>query len=210
MSYTLNPTSNLTGLKSLLNNQGTIMTRLTKAIKTDIKDLIRDKAINPKELALEAKKRDFLLKAFWGQISKHEYQAWKMLPKVIYENTTFITYSLQVRDIALGSLSTSYNKIIPYPRNMHTYLSYEKLPKHLQQEFKELIKEVDAHNAYVAEVMTNLDVTLNSCSTVKKLRELWVNGAEIIDKALGQSQQSPTVFMPMVAIQTLDALVPLP
>ena len=40
------------------------MTRLTKAIKTDIKDLIRDKAINPKELALEAKKREFLLKVF--------------------------------------------------------------------------------------------------------------------------------------------------
>lgn len=62
----------------------------------------------------------------------------------------------------------------------------------------------------VAEVMTNLDVTLNSCTTVKKLREVWVNGAAIIDKALGQSQQSPTVHMPMVAIQTLDALVPLP
>ena len=30
------------------------MTRLTKAIKTDIKDLIQDKAINPKELALDA------------------------------------------------------------------------------------------------------------------------------------------------------------
>ena len=42
------------------------MTRLTKAIKTDIKDLILDKAINPKELALEAKKREFLLKAFLG------------------------------------------------------------------------------------------------------------------------------------------------
>ena len=31
-----------------------------------------------------------------------------------------------------------------------------------------------------------------------------------IDKALDQSQQSPTVHIPMVAIQTLDALVPLP
>lgn len=31
------------------------MTRLTKTIKTDIKGLIRDKAIKPKELALEAK-----------------------------------------------------------------------------------------------------------------------------------------------------------
>lgn len=186
------------------------MTRLTNTIKTDIKDLIRDKAINPKELALEAKKRDFLLKAFWGQISKYEYQAWKMLPNAIYKDATSITYSLQVRDKALGSLSTSYNKIIPYPRNMHTWLLYEKLPKNLQQEFKELIKEVDAHNAYVNEVMTNLDVTLNSCTTVKKLREVWVNGAAIIDKALGQSQQSPTVHMPMVAIQTLDALVPLP
>ena len=186
------------------------MTRLTKTIKTGIKSLIRDKAINPKELALEAKKREFLLKAFWSQLSKHEYQAWKMLPKAIYESATSITYSLQVGDSALGSLATSYNKIIPYPRNMNTWLTYEKLPKNLQQEFKELIKEVDAHDAYVAEVMTNLDVTLNSCSTVKKLRELWVNGAAIIDKALGQSQQSPTVFMPMVAIQTLDALVPLP
>ena len=210
MSYTLNPISNLTGLKPLLNNQGTIMTRLTKAIKTDIKDLIRDKAINPKELALEAKKRDFLLKVFWGQISKHEYQAWKMLPKFMYENVTYTTYSLRLEDTSLGRLMASYTKTIPYPRNMHTYMSYEKLPKHLQQEFKELIKEVDAHDAYVAEVMTNLDVTLNSCTSVKKLRELWVNGAEIIDKALGQSQQSPTVFMPMVAIQTLDALVPLP
>ena len=34
MSYTLNPISNLTGLKPLPNNQGTIMTRLTKAIQT--------------------------------------------------------------------------------------------------------------------------------------------------------------------------------
>ena len=186
------------------------MTRLTKVIKTDIKYLIRDKAINPKELALEAKKRDFLLKAFWGQISKLEYQAWKMLPKGMYENMTGTTYELRINDKSLGRISACYKQPITYPRNMYTWLTYEKLPKHLQQEFKELIKEVDAHDAYVAEVMTNLDVTLNSCSTVKKLRELWVNGAAIIDKALGQSQQSPTVHMPMVAIQTLDALVPLP
>ena len=186
------------------------MTRLTKAIKTDIKDLIRDKAINPKELALEAKKREFLLKVFWGQISKHEYQAWKMLPKSMYETVTHTSYDLRVNDKSLGRLMATYKQSIPHPRNMATWLSYEGLPKNLQQEFKELIKEVDAHNAYVVEVMTNLDVTLNSCSTVKKLRELWVNGAAIIDKALGQSQQSPTVHMPMVAIQTLDALVPLP
>ena len=186
------------------------MTRLTKAIKTDIKDLIRDKAINPKELDLEAKKREFLLKVFWGQISKHEYQAWKMLPEAMYKTVTYTTYDLRVNDKSLGRIVASYKQSIPHPRTMNTWLSYEGLPKNLQQEFKELIKEVDAHDAYVAEVMTNLDVTLNSCSTVKKLRELWVNGAEIIDKALGQSQQSPTVFMPMVAIQTLDALVPLP
>ena len=186
------------------------MTRLTKAIKTDIKDLIRDKAINPKELALEAKKREFLLKAFWSQISKHEYQAWKMLPKDMYENMTGTTYELRIHDKSLGRIAAYYSKAIPHPHNMNSWMTYEKLPKHLQQEFKELIKEVDAHDAYVAEVMTNLDVTLNSCTSVKKLRELWVNGAEIIDKALGQSQQSPTVFMPMVAIQTIDALVPLP
>lgn len=40
------------------------MTRLTKTIKADIKSIIRDKAIKPKELAFEAKKREFLLKAF--------------------------------------------------------------------------------------------------------------------------------------------------
>ena len=33
------------------------MTRLTKTIKTDIKSIIREKAIKPKELALEAEKR---------------------------------------------------------------------------------------------------------------------------------------------------------
>lgn len=186
------------------------MTRLTKTIKTDIKSIIRDKAINPKELALEAKKRDFLRKTLWTQISKFEYQAWKMLPKVMYDTMTCTTYSLQVRDNALGRISATFDKGIAYPRNIGTWMSYTDLPKQLQQEFKELIKEVDAHAAYVAEVMTNLDVTLNSCTTVKKLRELWVNGSEIIDKALGQSQQSPTVHMPMVAIQTLDALVPLP
>lgn len=186
------------------------MTRLTKAIKTDIKDLIRDKAINPKELALEAKKREFLLKAFWVQLSKVEYQAWKMLPKSLYENVTYSTHSLRLEDKSLGRMYASFNNPIPHPRNMNTWMTYEKLPKNLQVEFKELIKEVDAHDAYVAEVMTNLEVTLNSCTTVKKLRELWVNGAAIIDKALGQSQQSPTVHMPMVAIQTLDALVPLP
>ncbi len=186
------------------------MTRLTKAIKTDIKDLIRDKAINPKELALEAKKRDFLLKAFWSQLSKHEYQAWKMLPKDMYENMTGTTYELRIHDKSLGRIAAYYKQPITYPRSIDSWMLYKNMPKHIQQEFKELIKEVDAHDAYVAEVITNLDVTLNSCSTVKKLRELWVNGAAIIDKALGQSQQSPTVYMPMVAIQTLDALVPLP
>ena len=119
------------------------MTRLTKAIKTDIKDLIRDKAINPKELALEAKKREFLLKVFWGQTSKHEYQAWKMLPKGMYENMTYTTYSLWLVDESLGRLMASYTKTITYPRNMGTYMTYENLPKNLQQEFKELIKEVD-------------------------------------------------------------------
>ena len=186
------------------------MTRLTKTIKTDIKGLIRDKAINPRELTLETKKQDFVLKAFCGQISKYDYQAWKMLPEAIYKGITGTTYNMQVHDRALGSIRATFDKGIKYPSHMGTWMMYESLPNHLQQEFKELIKEVDAHNAYVAEVMTNLDVTLNSCTTVKKLREYWVNGAEIIDKALGQSQQSPTVFMPMVAIQTLDALVPLP
>lgn len=186
------------------------MTRLTKTIKTDIKGLIRDKAINPRELALEAKKRDSLLKVFWEQISKYDYQAWKTLPSGMYKTVTYITHYLNVSDSALGKIDSIFNKEIHHPHNMNRWMSYESLPTHLQQEFKELIKEVDAHAAYVAEVMTNLDVTLNSCTTVKKLRELWVNGAAIIDKALGQSQQSPTVYMPMVAIQTLDALVPLP
>ena len=186
------------------------MTRLTKTIKTDIKGLIRDKAIKPKELALEAKKRDFLLKAFWRQISKMQYQAWKMLPEVLYKSITRTTHRLHVRDRALGRIETPFNEGIAYPGNMGTWMTYEVLPPHLQQEFKELIKEIDAYNAYVSEVMTNLDVTLNSCTTIKKLREVWVNGAAIIDKALGQSQQSPTVHMPMVVIQTLDALVPLP
>lgn len=187
------------------------MTRLTNTIKTDIKSLIRDKAIKPKELALEAKKREFLLKAFWGQISKYDYQAWKMLPGAIYEAVTTSTYYLRVFDDSLGHFSVSFDDEIIHPRsNMCSWMEYKTLPKQLQKEFKELIKEVNDHDAYVAEVMTNLDVTLNSCTTVKKLRELWVNGSEIIDKALGQSQQSPTVHMPMVAIQTLDALVPLP
>ena len=186
------------------------MTRLTKTIKTDIKGLIRAKAINPRELVLEAKKRDFLLKAFWGQISKYDYQAWKTLPSGMYKTVTYTSRYLQVSDRALGQLDSTFNKEIHHPNNMDRWMSYNLLPTHLKQEFKELIKEVDAHEAYVAEVMTNLDVTLNSCTTVKKLRELWVNGAAIIDKALGQSQQSPTVYMPMVAIQTLDALVPLP
>lgn len=210
MSYTLKPLFSLTGLKQLQSNQGTTMTRLTKTIKTDIKSLIRDKAINPKELVLEAKKRDLLIKVFWAQISKTEYQAWKTLPEAMYATVTYTTYDLRVHDRALGKLTATFNNPIPYPRNMNTWMSYENLPKKLQHEFKELMKEHDAHDAYVAEVMTNLDVTLNSCTTVKKLRELWVNGAAIIDKALGQSQQSPTVYMPMVAIQTLDALVPLP
>ena len=186
------------------------MTRLTKTIKTDIKGIIRDKAIKPKELALEAKKREFLLKAFWSQISKYDYQAWKTLPGAMYKAVTQTTHYITVRDNALGDISGDFKNGIPYPHSMGRWMSYAELPENLKKEFKELIKEDNDHNAYVAEVITNLDVTLNSCTTVKKLRELWVNGAEIIDKALGQSQQSPTVHMPMVAIQTLDALVPLP
>ena len=186
------------------------MTRLTKTIKTDIKSVIRDKAIKPKELALEAKKREFLLKAFWGQISKYDYQAWKSLPSGMYKEFTQTTYYLAAHDKALGEINADFDKKITHPQSMNRWMIYADLPKQLQQEFKELIQEAKDHEAYVAEVMTNLDITLNSCTTVKKLRELWVNGSEIIDKALGQSQQSPTVHMPMVAIQTLDALVPLP
>ena len=186
------------------------MTRLTKTIKTDIKDLIQEKAINPKKKALEVKQREFLLKAFWSQISTYEYQAWKMLPKSLYFSVTCTTASLHIHDSTLGNIYVTFDKSFAYPRTMSIWMSYSDLSPDLKKEYKALIKEVSELEAYVSEVMTNLDVTLNSCTTVKKLRELWVNGAEIIDKALGQSQQSPTVHMPMVAIQTLDALVPLP
>ena len=66
-----------------------------------------------------------------------------------------------------------------------------------------ILQEQEQTASYISRILT-------AFTTVKKLREVWVNGAEIIDKALGQSQQSPTVHMPMVAIQTLDTLVPLP
>ncbi len=186
------------------------MTRLTKQIKTDIKYIIKEKAITPKEKALNKQKQEFLIKALWSQISTTDYQAWKMLPEALYNILTYTAHSLQVRDQVLGRITAELDTVIAYPRHLSTWMSYTSLPNNLQLEFKELIKEVDAHDAYVKEVMGNLEVTLNSCTTVKKLRELWVNGSEIIDKALGQSQQSPTVYMPMVAIQTLDALVPLP
>ena len=113
------------------------MTRLTKAIKTDIKDLIRDKAINPKELALEAKKRDFLLKAFWGQISKYDYQAWKTLPSVMYKTVTYTARHLQVSDRALGQLDSTFNKEISHPHHMNRWMTYESLPTHLKNEFKD-------------------------------------------------------------------------
>ena len=186
------------------------MTRLTKVIKTDIKSIIREKAIKPKEEALHKKKQQFLLKALWSQIDKHDYQAWKMLPKNMYQRITITSYTMRVQDSALGNIQATFDKPVEHPSYLGTWMGYEHLSNKLKDEFKELIKEDKDHKAYDNEVMTNLDVTLNSCTTVKKLREIWVNGAEIIDKALGQSQQSPTVYMPMVAIQTLDALVPLP
>ena len=186
------------------------MTRLTKVIKTDIKSIIREKAIKPKEEALHKKKQQFLLKALWAQIDKHDYQAWKMLPKNMYERLTITAYSMSVRDSALGRVQATLDEPVDHPSYLGTWMAYENLSDELKSEFKELIRETKDHDAYVDTVMTNLDVTLSSCTTVKKLREVWVNGAEIIDKALGQSQQSPTVYMPMVAIQTLDALVPLP
>ena len=80
------------------------MTRLTKTIKADIKSIIREKAIKPKELALEVKKQEFLLKTFWSQLSKYEYQAWKTLPSAMYKTVTQTTYHIQVSDKALGSI----------------------------------------------------------------------------------------------------------
>ena len=116
------------------------MTRLTKTIKTDIKSVIREKAIKPKELALEAKKREFLLKAFWSQISKADYQAWKMLPKSMYDTVTATAYDLQIYDKTLGRIRTLYDKSLIHPRSINSWMSYENMPKHIQQEFKELIR----------------------------------------------------------------------
>ena len=123
------------------------MTRLTKTIKTDIKSIIREKAIKPKELALEAKKREFLLKTFWGQLSKYDYQAWKTLPESMYKTVTNTSYNLRVKDKALGGIDTYLKQGIQHPYSIGSWITYETLPKPLQQEFKELIKEVNTHEA---------------------------------------------------------------
>lgn len=183
------------------------MSRLTKSIKADIISVVEARCITDKENALKERITDFCKHVFWQQIDKQTYQTWKTLPKGLSHG--YCIGRIFVKDETLGRLESSYVEEY-HPLNMNSYIYYKDLNEEQRAEFKVLIRELDDHDAYVKQVMDSLHSVLSSVTTIKKLREVWVNGADIIDKALGMSQQSPTVYMPMLAVSQLDALVPLP
>ena len=183
--------------------------RLTKEIKENIRDITLERALAEKEAVHAKHVNKFVTEAFWAQITKEQYQCWKTaVPGLIQ---TSYARSINVDCRVLGMLQTSLPKATEYPYHpMSTYITYDDLSAERKLKFKELIKEKDELEALRVSIITNLNAVLSSVTTVKKLREVWVNGAEVIDKALGMVQQSPTVYAPSIAIQTLDSIVPLP
>ena len=180
--------------------------RLTKQLREAIYDDLRDLKFKAPEADLQKRIKEFLINVYWAQLSKEEYQLLRTLPeKFLSHGTRNIIFTDKVYAVMRVSLDIP----LRHTGNMAYYFNRMNVLPETHRKFTSLAQERDQLEKDKIDFKHQVYAVLNSVTTVKKLKEVWVEVSDIVDRNINPNV-SNAQYLPATTITYLNSIIPLP
>ena len=180
--------------------------RLTKQLREAIYDDLRNLKFKAPEADLEKRTKEFLISTYWAQLSKEEYQLLHTLPKkLVNSGTSTVIFS----DNVYGRMQVYLNTPLRITGSMGYYFTRQAVSPETYKKFTSLAQERDQLEKDKDDFKYQVYAVLNSVTTVKKLKEVWVEVSDIVDRNINPNA-SNAQYLPATTITYLNSIIPLP
>lgn len=180
--------------------------RLTKQLREAIYDDLRDLKFKAPEADLQKRIKEFLIETYWAQLTKEEYQLLHTLPKKFLD---YGTHHIIFSDNVYDRMYMSLDKPLKSTGSMTNYFKHTDILPEAYKKFISLAQERDQLEKDKTDFKHQVYAVLNSVSTVKKLKEVWVEVSDIVDRNINPNV-SNTQYLPATTITYLNSIIPLP
>lgn len=180
--------------------------RLTKQLREAIYNDLRDLKFKAPEADLQKRIKEFLISVYWAQLSKEEYQLLHTLPKKFLGcGRSNIIFS----DKVYGRMQVYLDTSLKSTGNMGYYFTHESVLPETYRKFISLAQERDQLEKDKEDFEHQVYAVLYSVTTVKKLKEVWVEVSDIVDRNINPNI-SNAQYLPATTITYLNSIIPLP
>ena len=180
--------------------------RLTKQLREAIYDDLHDLKFKAPEADMQKRIKEFLIEVYWAQLTKEEYQLLHTLPeKFLSYGTHNIIFTDEVYDVMRVLLDIP----LKFAGNMTYYFKPADVLPETYKKFTSLAQERDQLKKDKDDFKHQVYAVLNSVTTVKKLKEVWVEVSDIVDRNINPNV-SNAQYLPATTITYLNSIIPLP
>ena len=180
--------------------------RLTKQLREAIYDDLRDLKFKALEADLQKRIKEFLIRTYWAQLTKEEYQLLHTLPeKLLNYGRGNIVFTDNVYD----SMEIYLNKPLKHAGSMQYFFNHRNVLPETYKKFTSLAQERDQLEKDKDDFKHQVYAVLNSVTTVKKLKEVWIEVSDIVDRNINPNV-SNAQYLPATTITYLNSIIPLP
>lgn len=180
--------------------------RLTKQLREAIYDDLRDLKFKALEADLQKRIKEFLINTYWAQLTKEEYQLLHTLPRKFMG---YGTHNIIFSDNVYDRMQVYLDKPLKRMDGMEYYFDYSLVLPETHKKFTSLAQERDQLKEDKDDFKHQVYAVLNSVTTVKKLKEVWVEVSDIVDRNINPNV-SNAQYLPATTITYLNSIIPLP
>ena len=180
--------------------------RLTKQLREAIYDDLRDLKFKAPEADLQKRIKEFLIETYWAQLTKEEYQLLHTLPKKFIG---YATRNIGFTDNVYSRMEVCLDTPLKCTGGMYRYFKHETVLPETYKKFTSLAQERDQIEKDKDDFKYQVYAVLNSVTTVKKLKEVWVEVSDIVDRSINPNV-SNAQYLPATTITYLNSIIPLP
>lgn len=180
--------------------------RLTKQLREAIYTDLHNLKFKAPEADMQKRIKEFLISVYYAQLSKEEYQLLHTLPKkFLHSGTDTIIFS----DNVYGRMQVYLDTRLKSTGTMGYYFTQVHVSPETYKKFISLAQERDQLEKNKDDFKHQVYAVLNSVTTVKKLKEVWVEVSDIVDRNLNPNA-SNAQYLPATTVKYLNSIIPLP
>ena len=180
--------------------------RLTKQLREAIYNDLYDLKFKAPEADLQKRIKEFLVETYWAQLTKEEYQLLHTLPEKFLN---YGTHSIVFSDNVYNRMEVYLDKHLKSTGSMSKHFNHRDVLPEAYKKFISLAQERDQLKKDKDDFKHQIYAVLNSVTTVKKLKEVWVEVSDIVDRNINPNV-SNAQYLPATTITYLNSIIPLP